>query len=71
MTATTTSADYRIENHGTICLIIPVSPECGAYLDVRMPPDAQTWGNGFAVEPRYMENILDDLSCEGFLCEPN
>jgi hypothetical protein len=51
-------SDIRFENHGSIALLIPLSVAGQEWLDENVDPDAQTWGGGIAVEPRYVDDIL-------------
>jgi hypothetical protein len=64
--ADTTKPDFVIANHGSILIFIALSKEAQDHADI-MFADAQTWGrNGYVVEPRYAQPIIDDLIECGF-----
>ncbi len=63
------NADFRYEDHGSVALIVPLNDEASEVLAERAPSDAPWWGNGLAVEPRYVGPILEDLDAEGFTIE--
>ena len=46
-----------VQNHGTICLIYGDDDDEHEWLLENLP-DAAVWGRGFAVEPRYVEDIV-------------
>jgi hypothetical protein len=50
----------------SVSLLTPSSTDCVDYLAGRMPDDAPRMGRGYAVENRYLGEILDDLDEEGF-----
>ncbi len=50
--------DLEIENHGSVCLIRPVSEVGRAWLDATAPEDAQFFCGAMAVEPRYVEGVV-------------
>jgi len=59
--------DIRIENHGSIVLLRPVSTAAAEWLEAVTGDDAQTWCGATAVEPRYLSDILDGALDEGFV----
>lgn len=59
-------ADWSVQNHGTITLLIPLTPDAQLVADHDFQADAQRWGNGIAVEPRYLPPIIEDLIDRGF-----
>lgn len=50
------AAPYRLENHGTIALVRPLTPECRQWLDENT--DGTWFGGALAVEPRYVDDLL-------------
>ena len=56
--------DLWIEHHGTICLVRPYTPVgeewCGDYLT-----EAQCLGKARAVEPRYLDDIVNGALNDG------
>jgi hypothetical protein len=61
--------DFLLAHHGSICLLTSLTPAGDAWLDEHIPPDAPTWGQGFAIEPRYVEPIIDGLMADGLFVE--
>ena len=61
----TTLADVIVQGHGSIILLWPQNPEARDWLyehcDVQ-----QVWGEGIAVEPRYVSPIIEGLEEAGF-----
>ena len=60
----TTSLDFTVEYHGSIALVEPQNKAAAAYL--RWHTDGQWFGKALAVEPRYLDSLLDSLSLDGF-----
>lgn len=51
--------DFRVENHGTLFLLRPMSDAGEAWLTEHTDPDNSTWfGPALVVEPRYVEAIV-------------
>lgn len=59
------NADIRIENHGSIVLIRPVSDAGQEWLDNNIGDDAQMFGTAIAAEPRYVQAIIEGAECDG------
>ncbi len=59
--------DFHITNHGTIWLIRPVTEAATEWLDrnIGHGPDVQYLGTSVAVEPRYVDDILAGIECDG------
>ena len=69
MTAQDYLADVRVEKHGSIVLLRPLTNGGKSWLDENIPDDAQMLGNAVACEPRYVDAIVagmiaDDLEVE-------
>jgi len=58
--------DIRVQDHGSIAVLVPLTEAAMAILAERMPADAPMWGNGYAVEPRYLDAIITDLEIDGY-----
>jgi hypothetical protein len=58
--------DIRVENHGTLYLLWPLSADAEKWLRDHTTKDAQWWGpgrsgltrGGLVVEPRYVADIV-------------
>jgi len=59
-------ADFRIINHGTICILQALTEVAENWVSEYLPADATTWGqNGIVVEPRYVDPIIDGIVADG------
>jgi hypothetical protein len=62
-------ADYRVENHGSLYLVQPLNGRAGADLEDHVGEEAQWWGTGLAVEPRYITSLVSRLQESGWRVE--
>lgn len=60
-------ADLMLENHGSICIVQPLTGAADAWL--REVTDGTWYGGGLVVEPRYVEALLQGAVNEGFEVE--
>lgn len=58
--------DITVENHGSIVLLRCHTGRAISWLQERAA-DAQWLGNAMACEPRYVDDIVDDMSGNGFV----
>lgn len=63
--------DFTIENHGSLFCIRPRNPEAVKWLRDTCPEDAQFLGNGMAVEPRYLDGVLNAIDEAGLVYATN
>lgn len=61
--------DIRIEHHGSIVLLRPVSANGTEWLAEHLPEDAQNWGEAKVCEPRYVQPILDGMMHDGLVVQ--
>ncbi|HTE40299.1 MAG TPA: hypothetical protein VK629_05700 [Steroidobacteraceae bacterium] len=64
--------DFTFQNHGSICILVPVSEAAQAWRDAHLPAegeDCQEWGGGVVIEPRYVADILDGITNDGLSVE--
>lgn len=59
--------DVRVENHGSIVLLRPITVTGQDWLDTNIPDDAPTWGNAVVAEPRYVPFILEGMKNDGLV----
>lgn len=52
-------SDIQYRNHGSVCILSGITDEGSQWLEENLATDAQRWGNGYAVEPRYVAPILE------------
>lgn len=58
--------DFSVENHGSICLLRPLTRLAESWLDEHLDgDDVQYFGNAAAVEPRYLPPILEGIQNDG------
>lgn len=60
------SADFAVENHGSIVLIRPLTEECRMHLKENVDAEAQWWSGALTCEPRYVADLVAALVDEGF-----
>ena len=58
-------ADVKIENHGSLVLIRPLTEAASDWLDENISEDAQHFGAAVVVEPRYVEAIVEGMQNDG------
>ena len=57
--------DFSIENHGSLYLVRPLTQQAKQWLRQSAPEEAQFMGSAMAVEPRYVEGVLEAAREEG------
>jgi len=58
-------ADVKIENHGSLVLIRPLTEAASDWLDENISEDAPHFGGAVVVEPRYVEAIVEGMQNDG------
>jgi len=58
---------FDIENHGTIVLVRPLTPDVKTWLEENVEEAAMWYGGALVVEPRYVEALIEGLIEEGFV----
>lgn len=62
-------SDFTFTNHGSICVLTPVSMDAKIWRDDFLPAfgdDCQGWGrDGIVIEPRYAGDILEGIAEAG------
>jgi hypothetical protein len=54
---------FEIQNHGSICVVVPHEDDVLEWLKEHTDG---TWFGGLAVEPRYVQDLLNGLFEAGF-----
>lgn len=57
--------DFAVINCGTIFLLHPLTQDADNWSDEHLPEDALRSGNAYAVEHRYIEDIVSGLIADG------
>lgn len=60
-------ADLVVSNHGSVCLIDPQTELGKSWTAEHLPADALMMGNAYAVEPRYLADILVGAQDDGLI----
>ena len=64
-------ADFRVTYHGTITTITPLSDACREWLEENVEIEPwQRFGNGIAIEPRYVEQLAEVMIEAGLVIAP-
>jgi hypothetical protein len=61
------TSDIRVQDHGSILLVIPVTPASEGWL--RDHTDGTWFAGGLVVEPRYAADLLQGAAADGFRIE--
>jgi hypothetical protein len=62
---TPSGSDFICQNHGSIFLLIPCTTPATIWIEVHLPSDRMTFGDGVVIEPRYVWAILAGLQQDG------
>ena len=57
--------DFTITPGGSIWLLTPITPAASEWTDEHLPADATHWANSFAIEARYVEDIVVGIQEDG------
>jgi hypothetical protein len=61
-------ADFLFQNHGSVCLLQPLTPAGESWFNEHLPidsPEAQFFGDSMVIEPRYVPDILAGIVNDG------
>lgn len=57
--------DFRLDDHGSIIVLTPMSSAAKDWREAHLPEDAMTWGPGVAIERRFVGDILSGITEDG------
>ena len=57
--------DFRLTNHGTIFLLLPLNATAEDWLTEHISEDAQYLGNAVAIEHRFVADITTGIEADG------
>ena len=57
--------DFVLTDHGSIAVLRPVTDEAREWVDENLPDDAQWFGRGVVIEPRYVGDIVEGILNDG------
>jgi hypothetical protein len=61
------TADFIVENHGSIFLLRPLTPAAHSWIESNLPEDRLTFGNAVVVEHRYIAEIVRGAQTDGLV----
>ena len=61
--------DFRIENHGSIILLRPISGAAKEWVDCNLPVERQEFGRAVVIEPRCLADIVEGFTADGLTFE--
>ena len=53
--------DIFVQDEGSIVVLYPHTPNGEEWMEMHMPEEAPRWGQGYAIEARYVSDILVGL----------
>ena len=59
--------DARVENHGSLCILTPLTPEAVDWIGEHTSDETQYFGRGIVVEPRYIADIVNGMIEDGLV----
>ena len=57
--------DFQLTDRGSICVLRPMNDEAREWIDFNVDPDAQWFGRGVVIEPRYVSDIAEGIVSDG------
>jgi len=58
--------DIRVENHGSVVLLRPLSDAGKEWLEANViNEETQRWGEAVVAEPRYVANVVEGMQADG------
>ena len=69
-TSTKTEVDFKLENHGSLFLLRPLTSAAKDWMNDHLPmnsPETQFWCDGIVIEPRYAAPIVEGIVGDGLV----
>ena len=64
------AADVLVENHGSVALLTPMTPDARQWIDEHVQVEPWQWiGCSIACEPRSLEQIVEGMQESGLVVE--
>jgi hypothetical protein len=61
----TAKLDASFEDHGSVWLVRPLTDEAKRWLADNIGEDAQWFGDALAVEPRFVQGVIEGMQLDG------
>ena len=58
-------SDFTVQNEGSIVILHPHGHAAQEWIEEHIPEDAQRWGTGVVIEPRYFADIAAGIQADG------
>jgi hypothetical protein len=68
--AANSELDFKLENHGSVFLLRPLSSAAKEWMQLNLPvdsPETQFWGDAIVIEWRYVDAIVDGIIGDGLV----
>ena len=65
-----TELDFKLENHGSLFLLQPLTSPAKEWMNQNLPvdsPETQFWTDAIVIEPRYVPAIVDGIVGDGLV----
>jgi hypothetical protein len=65
-----TELDFKLENHGSLSLLRPLSSAATEWMKEHLPvesPETQFWGDAIVIESRYVTEIVNGIIGDGLV----
>jgi hypothetical protein len=59
--------DVRLDDQGTIVLVLPLTDRATEWIGLNIPEDAQYFGKALVVEHHYAQDIVDGMTADGLV----
>lgn len=69
MTKETNIVDVRVDNHGSIAVVTPITPTAKEWVEENVTQNGgpQYWGGGIVVEPRFLADLVTGMESDGLV----
>lgn len=57
--------DFSIHNHGSLFTFVPLNDNAQDWMARTAPEDAQFFGGGLVVEPRFVQGVINAIEADG------
>jgi hypothetical protein len=62
--------DFNFSDHGTVCMLMPLSKAARRWVNRHLPQDSLQFGGAIAISHRYADDILNGILEAGLKVEP-
>ncbi len=59
--------DVRIAHHGSLSMVRPLTDAARQWIDDNVGGETSWFGGALAVEPRYLDNLIDGMESDGLV----